>query len=101
MINEMIRESAYPAMGCMALVSCKLTRTRLDTGANRATRSCLPIYHLSPISCSLSAQCATCNLSSTFGPEGSIGSCKVENTSENTMELIDDFSIHNPFVKKK
>ena len=80
MINEMIRESAYPAMGCMALVSCKLTRTRLDTGANRATRSCLPIYHLSPISCSLSAQCATCNLSSTFGPEGSIGSCKVETT---------------------
>jgi len=53
MINEMIRESAYPAMGCMALASCKLTRhgsTRAQI-AQRA-RACPSItYHLSAVVC--------------------------------------------------
>ena len=47
MINEMIRESAYPAMGCMALASCKLT---LDTARHgRKSRNALVPPHLSPI----------------------------------------------------
>jgi hypothetical protein len=54
MINEMIRESAYPAMGCMALVSCKLlpghgsTRAQI---AQRARASPSITYHLSAVVC--------------------------------------------------
>jgi hypothetical protein len=48
MINEMIRESAYPAMGCMALVSC--IQAYPDTARHgRKSRNALVPPHLSPI----------------------------------------------------
>jgi len=50
MINEMIRESAYPAMGCIMF---KLTRhsTRVAQIAQRARASPSITYHLSAVVC--------------------------------------------------
>ena len=57
MINEMIRESAYPAMGCIMF---KLTRHARH--AWRKSRNALVPPHLSPITYQLKSVCPVCHM---------------------------------------